>query len=218
MDKVNTMREPARIPGLILGKTIVKNLVQKGAPKLAAPSSNSLKFVDDNTARTDRTINGNVKTTCPTSIKYQLDLNSRYPPYIIINERAIAKPGTATGNTIVSSINLDIRPPILAKTYAAGIPMINVVNKHVIAINIERYIVSEYNPKTSIIHLKVKPLFIPTKKFSVIPASTERNTGIIKKEQTRRVNTSCKIKICFLLIHQLTRNGNCLTGKTSRNK
>ena len=77
MDKVNTMREPARIPGLIFGKTIVKNLVQKGAPKLAAPSSNSLKFVDDKTARTDRTINGNVKRTCPTNIKYQLDLKSR---------------------------------------------------------------------------------------------------------------------------------------------
>ena len=77
MDKVNTMREPARIPDFILGKTIVKNLVQKGAPKLAAPSSNSLKFVDDNTAKTDRTINGNVKTTCPTNMKYQLDLNSR---------------------------------------------------------------------------------------------------------------------------------------------
>jgi len=28
---------------------------------------------------------------------------------------------------------------------------------------------------------------IPTKKFSVIPASAERKTGIIKKEQTRRV-------------------------------
>ena len=138
MDKVNTMREPARIPGLIFGKTIVKNLVQKGAPKLAAPSSNSLKFVYDKTARTDRTINGNVKRTCPTRIKYQLDLKSRYPPYIIINASAIARPGTATGNTIVSSINLDIRPPILAKTYAAGIPMINVTTKHVIAIIKER--------------------------------------------------------------------------------
>ena len=77
IDKVNTMREPARIPCLIFGKTMVMNLVQNGAPKLAAPSSNSLKFVDDKTAKTERTINGNVKRMCPTKIKYQLDLKSR---------------------------------------------------------------------------------------------------------------------------------------------
>ena len=47
IDKVKTIKEPAKIPGLELGSTIVKNLVQNEAPKLAAPSSSSLKFVED---------------------------------------------------------------------------------------------------------------------------------------------------------------------------
>ena len=60
IDRVNTISEPANIPDLALGRTIVKNLVQNEAPKLAAPSSNSLKLNDDKTANTDRTINGSV--------------------------------------------------------------------------------------------------------------------------------------------------------------
>ena len=44
----------------------------------------------------------------------------------MIKASAIANPGIATGNTIVSSIILEILPPILANTYAAGIPIINV--------------------------------------------------------------------------------------------
>ena len=113
------MSEPANIPDLALGRTIVINLVQNEAPKLAAPSSNSLKLNDDRTANTDRTINGSVYSTCPTRMKYQLVLKSRNPPYIIIKARAIAKPGTAIGKTIVSSIILDIRPPTLAKNVSS---------------------------------------------------------------------------------------------------
>ena len=94
-------------------------------------------------------------------------------------------------------------------------PIINVTTKHAIAIIKERKIVSEYKSRTSKTHRRVNPLLIPTKKFSVIPASAERKTGIIKKEQTRRVKISCKTKFRFLAIGQLTRNGNCLTRKTS---
>ena len=54
------MSGPANIPDLALGRTIVINLVQNEAPKLAAPSYNSLKLNDDRTANTDRTINGSV--------------------------------------------------------------------------------------------------------------------------------------------------------------
>ena len=54
------------------------------------------------------------------------------------NASAIAKPGIATGKTIVSSMNLDILPPIRANTYAVGMPIRSVANKHTTAIMIER--------------------------------------------------------------------------------
>ena len=79
-NKVKTIKEPAKIPGLELGSTIVKNLVQNEAPKLAAPSSNDRKSAVDSTASTDRIMNGKVYKTWPTNMNTQLDRKSRKPP------------------------------------------------------------------------------------------------------------------------------------------
>ena len=60
------------IPELQLGKIMPKNRWVKFAPKLRAPSSNVFKSIEDITASTERTMNGNVNNTWPTNIKSQL--------------------------------------------------------------------------------------------------------------------------------------------------
>ena len=80
MESVTTIREPARMPDRQLGTTIWKKRCQNFAPRLAALSSSVSKSVDDNTASTERIMNGRVYRTWPTRMKVQLRRNPRNWP------------------------------------------------------------------------------------------------------------------------------------------
>ena len=80
MESVNTIRDPARIPGMALGITTWKKRCQKPAPRLAAPSSNSFRLTEFMMAITERTMKGSVKMTWPTRIKVQLVRKPVKPP------------------------------------------------------------------------------------------------------------------------------------------
>ncbi len=80
IDRVTTMRAPARMPEAQFGSTTPVKRGQKVAPRLAAPSSRPLRSMEESTARTARTMNGSVKSTCPTRMNAQLVRNSRTVP------------------------------------------------------------------------------------------------------------------------------------------
>ena len=55
---------------------------------------------------------------------------------------------------------------------------------------IERKMVLLYSDQTSTTQRKVRPLLMPTKKFSVTPAMMDNTTGTSKKAQTATVTAS----------------------------
>src|SRR3546814_1605893 len=70
MDSVNTVNVPARMPGAELGSAMVQNRVQKPAPRLAAPSSSTVRLIDDMTASTERSEEHTSELQSPMRISY----------------------------------------------------------------------------------------------------------------------------------------------------
>ena len=75
-DMVQCADEYARLCELLAEKCGVDD----SGYSLAPPSSNSLRLTEFMMAMTERTMNGSVKMTCPTSMKAQLLRNSVKPP------------------------------------------------------------------------------------------------------------------------------------------
>ena len=79
-ESVTTISAPARIPGLAFGTMTSKNRRHGAAPSEAALSSSVFTSIAASTGITARTMNGNVKMTCPATMNSHEPRNAPKPP------------------------------------------------------------------------------------------------------------------------------------------
>ena len=102
-DSVKTIRLPATMAGNTAGTRMPMKRWRKVAPSVRAASSSATRSWRWKADATVRTMNGSVKTMCPTRMNAKLWRKALIWPYARISASAVASPGTATGSVSSSS-------------------------------------------------------------------------------------------------------------------